>query len=483
MYGAIPDLEIPNIAGACWTCISRFGEGRGDVNNLCDKKLPVCGTCIASGHICEGYHARLRWPQSDRRAREGFEARMALYPNISSLGLAPDDDRLLQHYLRNLSRISVAIDYDGNGWRNLVGIGLNEPALQNALLAVSDAHLARLQQKSASRSRVYLKKSLQNLQARFRDPALLRSEITLMTLLLCESTDRWKHHFLGIAAWCHNRDDLTDIDPFLTTFISMVTTQVLLSAGGPLRQQSYQLLSLLLPTWENRDCVEVILGGPADLPQLVVEACRLDDDFMLARMLSDHDQLGSLLAQAEALQSKIRATQILPEKQVQLSLIRTPDGQRSQRRQSLIVNPVGSMYMYEAARCSSEVFRYALHLFVHRIIYHPLTSGEPSGLVQEATSESLRMLPIIPDTVGPGIFLGWALVVIGAEIDDLEDREFISRRLESLTLLSVNHGVLSLKVLNEVWRRRDALKLGTSACRRLKWQDVMQDMEVDLALV
>lgn len=84
----------------------------------------------------------------------------------------------------NLSRISVAIDYDGNGWRNLVGIGLNEPALQNALLAVSDAHLARLQQRSASRSRVYLKKSLQNLQARFRDPALLRSEITLMTLLV-----------------------------------------------------------------------------------------------------------------------------------------------------------------------------------------------------------------------------------------------------------------------------------------------------------
>lgn len=40
MYGAIPDLEIPNVAGACWTCISRFGEGRGDVNDLCDKKLP-----------------------------------------------------------------------------------------------------------------------------------------------------------------------------------------------------------------------------------------------------------------------------------------------------------------------------------------------------------------------------------------------------------------------------------------------------------
>lgn len=61
-----------------------------------------------------------------------------------------------------------------------------------------------------------------------------------------------------------------DIDPFLTTFISMVTTQVLLSAGGPLRQQSYQLLQLLLPTWQNQDCVEVVLGGPADFPQLVV---------------------------------------------------------------------------------------------------------------------------------------------------------------------------------------------------------------------
>lgn len=204
---------------------------------------------------------------------------------------------------------------------------------------------------------------------------------------------------------------------------------------------------------------------------------------MLARVLSDQNQLASVLAQAEALQSKIRAARILPENQVQLSLIRTPDGQGSLSPPVLTVNPVGSPYMYEAARCSSEVFRYALHLFVHRIIYHPLTSGEPSSLVEEAVSESLRLLPIIPDTVGPGIFLGWALVVIGAEVDVLEDREFIGRRLESLTLLSVNHGVLSLKVLDEVWRRRDALRLGTSSCRRLKWQDVMQDMEMDLALV
>lgn len=93
------------------------------------------------------------------------------------------------------------------------------------------------------------------------------------------------------------------------------------------------------------------------------------------------------------------------------------------------------------------------------------------------------MLPTIPDTEGPGTFLGWALVVIGAETDNLDQREFIRRRLESLTLLSVNHGILALKVLDVVWSRRDDLSLGKSLNRRVRWQDVMEDLEVDQALV
>lgn len=221
---------------------------------------------------------------------------------------------------------------------------------------------------------------------------------------------------------------------------------------------------------------------PPSLTNFQVEAGQLEDDFIEARASEDKLQLQSVFVRAEELQSKIKTTQIAPHSHVQLSLLTTPDGTSHQRGLS-ISTPSGTFDLHEAARCSAEIFRYALHIFVHRIIHGPLSNDGQCSLVQEAISESLRILPIIPDVRGPGNFLGWALVVIGAEIDVLDQREFITRRLESLTLLSVNHGVLPLKVLNEVWRRRDDLKLGLSLSQRVRWQDVMHDMEVDQALV
>lgn len=90
---------------------------------------------------------------------------------------------------------------------------------------------------------------------------------------------------------------------------------------------------------------------------------------------------------------------------------------------------------------------------------------------------------MIPDSSGPGTSLGWALVVLGAEIDGLDQKKFIKLRLENLTLLSIKHGVLPLQVLDEAWHRRDPIRLGTSICRRLRWQNVKEDMKIDLSLV
>ncbi|KAI0006623.1 fungal-specific transcription factor domain-containing protein [Xylariaceae sp. FL0662B] len=484
----IPDLEAANPTGACWTCIDRSTDQPD--GEACDKKLPACTPCVTNGRICEGYHARLKWPGSSHRPSRPVRTQPALYFAVSSLGLPSNESRLLQHYLRNFSRISVAIDYDGNGWRKILAVGLNESALQNALLAISESHLTRLQRKSVSQSHKYLQRSLQQLQSRFEEPALLRNEITLMTLLallvheLCEGTDKWKQHFAGIVAWCQSRGDLIDVDPFLTTFISMIATQVVLSGRGDERRQSYLLLERLLPSWESENAVEVVLGGSVALPRLIVEACRLGDDHIIARALSDPDQIEAVFVRAEELQIRIRRTQIHSPSKPRLSLLGRPEAPASPHERALLpVNPSEAFGLYEAARCSAEICRYALHVLVHRIVHDPLSTGGSSPLVQEAVSETLRMLPTIPDTEGPGTFLGWALVVIGAELDNLDQREFVRRRLECLTLLSVNHGVLALEVLEEVWRRRDDLSLGKSLNRRVRWQEVMQDLEVDQALI
>jgi hypothetical protein len=112
-----------------------------------------------------------------------------------------------------------------------------------------------------------------------------------------------------------------------------------------------------------------------------------------------------------------------------------------------------------------------------------MTTGGCPQKIRDAIDDVFELLPTIPDTVGPGSFLGWALVVIGAEIDRLDQREYLKRRLESLTLLALNHGVLGLQVLDEIWRRRDSLAAGLTNNRRCRWQEVMDDMRVDIALI
>lgn len=71
-------------------------------------------------------------------------------------------------------------------------------------------------------------------------------------------------------AWFRSRDDLTDVDPFLTTYISMIATQVVLSSRGDERRQSYLLLEKLLPSWDSQNAVEVVFGGSVAIPRLIV---------------------------------------------------------------------------------------------------------------------------------------------------------------------------------------------------------------------
>lgn len=146
-------------------------------------------------------------------------------------------------------------------------------------------------------------------------------------------------------------------------------------------------------------------------------------------------------------------------------------------------DPFEDVDLREAARASAEIFRHALHVFVYRILHDPMSTGGRPPTIHEAIAECFELLPLIPDTAGPASFLGWALVVIGAELDGIDQREHVKRRLESLTLLALNHGVLALQVLDEVWRRRDAIRMGFSSICRCRWQEVLEDMHVDLAVI
>lgn len=180
---------------------------------------------------------------------------------------------------------------------------------------MSESHLGRWQRRTENNTRVYVRRSLQLLQKRFEKPALMRSEITLMTILvllthevctrpwltlgkllyhsaqlnhhkLCEGNDIWKQHYAGVIAWVQCRQELGEIDPFLTTLLSMIGSQCVLHMRGHFRQQSYRLLEALSPLWVNHDAVDVVFGCSVDLPQLIVST---------ASALQSHKFCGDIL--------------------------------------------------------------------------------------------------------------------------------------------------------------------------------------------
>lgn len=94
----------------------------------------------------------------------------------------------------NVARIAIAVDYDGNGFRRCAVVALNDSALLNALLALSASHLHRLQGQRDTTSKMYLRRSFQQLNRRLHKPNLAESEVTLMTMVVLLSFEVGFHY-------------------------------------------------------------------------------------------------------------------------------------------------------------------------------------------------------------------------------------------------------------------------------------------------
>lgn len=171
---SLPELEIDS-SGCCWTCVH--------LGDACDSTLlPTgCRTCAERQRVCEGFHARLSWPRfydSARKKPDPFAIRLPAH------GLPAKEGRLIQHFVHNIARLALSIDYEDNGYRRLVSIALNEASLLYALLAMSASHLSRWHRLPDTTSRIYLRSAFEQLEQRFASPSKMREEATLATMLV-----------------------------------------------------------------------------------------------------------------------------------------------------------------------------------------------------------------------------------------------------------------------------------------------------------
>ncbi|KAH9214555.1 fungal-specific transcription factor domain-containing protein [Leptodontidium sp. 2 PMI_412] len=483
-------MEASNSKGSCWTCLSQ------DIS--CDSALPHCKNCESNHKKCTGYGVRLQWgpvygitrtnsPQyknsrTSRTSRMQNTRHTPLYGSLSTFSLLPVDNRLLQHFLRHISTIALAIDYTENGYRMLTPMALEEPALLNAILAVAAAHLSKWQQVEDTESHKYLRRALVQLQEVLGDPESAVKESTLGTILFLASyevfngTNKWKQHFKAVGGWLKLKSDTTNLSSFLKTWICMIDTQAALNIGQCSIPEVEEWLNTEAEQRNNQHAIDPLLGCSRKLPKLMAIISQLEAGRIYRLSKSENsDQLEvqcDIRKKGEALKTKICSAVMDFQSSPTLSVSCGRDG--------LIATTPSYQTQPDFIRricAAAEIFRYALLVYVYRVVngYRAILDME----TQFAVDEVYRLLPFVPDAIGPGANLGWALVVVGSETDSPELRQYIRCRWHGLKILELNNNESGEILTEEVWRRRDSLQYED----HLSWQDVMQDIGSEQILV
>ncbi|KAJ5498164.1 fungal-specific transcription factor domain-containing protein [Penicillium expansum] len=367
--------------------------------------------------------------------------------------------------LENIARIALAIDYNGNGYRSLLPMAVKEPAVLNAALAVAASHHSRWQRKPDTVSRKYLRAASKALRERFLSPNSIHDPVTLASMLLLVSfevfsgSSRWKGHYDAIRGWIRSRGDCSDIEPFLKTWVCLIDTQTALNLGEPAMPELESWLDITAETAGQGEFVDAFFGCSAKLPKLMWAASRL-----YAASKENQTTMDELQNQVDALQAQIRSTAIVLESSPLVNF-----SCRSTAQPFATVG-MGQEELRRRMVATAEIFRHSSHIYVHRILHGP---EEPlTEEMQTSLDTAQELLTMVPDALGPGANLGWCLVVIGAEMDGIHERDYVQSRLDGLHLLGIHNTKNGQKILDEVWARRDLVTSGHAMPER--WQDTMQ---------
>ncbi|KAF2651154.1 hypothetical protein K491DRAFT_637975 [Lophiostoma macrostomum CBS 122681] len=474
-----------NGSGSCWTCTRR--------NKRCDEGLPYCKTCLASGMRCHGYRPRFNWPWStstrQTRKRKGTRRRVGVKPLTGNAlvesganqprlqpvyGVETENNYLVQHYLCNISRIALAVDYNENGYRSLLKLALAHEEIMDGLLAVSASHYCRWQNKADDLSHSHLRRAAKGLKARFESTRFAEDCTTVALMLLFISYEvflgstRWRPHYDAIRAWVQSRSDCSDLDPFLKTWICMVDTQCALNTGNAGLGELESWMGGQGDESHHNNMIDPLFGCSVRLPPLMATASRL---YIEARELS----LVVTIDKVNNLKRSIRETKIDLQAQ---PILNTTCASTSPN--SFCMAPsMGQHDLPRRVMATAEIFRLATELYTHRIAYAP--GYDASEEVERLIQEALNLMTVVPDVMGPGANLGWCFVVIGSELDLAEHRDYIRSRVASLHQLGMHNSKSSEKILEHVWAHRDLVACGIA--QPLRWQDIVQQIGEQQILV
>lgn len=169
-------------------------------------------------------------------------------------------------------------------------------------------------------------------------------------------------------------------------------------------------------------------------------------------------------SRSDALQAQIRSTAIILDSNPRVNISCRGAGE------PFATVGMGHEELRRRMVATAEIFRHSSHIYVYRISHGP---EEPlTEEMQTSLDSAQQLLTMVPDALGPGANLGWCLVVLGAEMDRIHERDYVQSRLDGLHLLGIHNTKNGQKILEEVWAHRDLVTQGQAIPER--WQDTMQ---------
>lgn len=200
----------------------------------------------------------------------------------------------VNNIIENVTRCALAVDYESNGYRSLVRTGIHDTCLSNALFAIAASHHSKWQNQRDAASPKYSRNAIRALQVRLRDPELKMAKTTLECMMVLmtyevgvvsvqkqrlilriqifDHTKNWKIHWNAIAGWISSRNEFSDLDPFLKTWIALVDTQSALNSGANMIPQVRQWLEASCSRANAHAMVDPVMGCSVMLPRLMVSA-------------------------------------------------------------------------------------------------------------------------------------------------------------------------------------------------------------------
>ncbi|KIV87118.1 hypothetical protein PV11_02686 [Exophiala sideris] len=422
---------------------------------------------------------------------------VSFVPGLNSYSLAPEENRLFQHYVNHVGIIMMPFEHSRNPWTSsypaaaLHYSSTEQRALYDAILSHSGFHLAQLSDdgerwttlatKHYNKAIKMLMKSIRNGRRQY-GPTVA----AIMTLLMAETysgrSELWKHHLKG--AWSLFLENQA-AEPWLDSDFACISTQSLniirivaqtarldgrgldqdaieSPGGGSDVSKNSTLVSSIASTLD----FGFTIGATKDIMECISRITTTARDIQAQGQLpSMDDEISSILDQLKSCEGNLESLYLDPGND---AIVLTPNGLEgiSSRRD----------VPYHQLRA----FILATNIYFYRVIF----DLPPCSLTAYVSSTFEHVASFSGKYAGN--FSLWPAFIAATEAYTEIDMHLARDWLEHALSFGLGSRVHVQTVLEELWHRRECIsqELGVDkGSVSVDWRQIMRDLQVDVLLV